>query len=219
MKKKVLLEMIGAFIGDLCNAYGADLKPLRRLNAQVTESATHDQFINIITQFCLTNTSAILERNTSGLIDPIIRLSAREYVDLGLLLEDADEEQSENIWAHLLAISGCLNPKGEAIDVLRQIQNKPAAKRSNEEQCIHSLVGKIQAAIPDDGSVKDPMQAFQSVAQSGAFASLVQSLSGDIESGKINVQSMLGMLGGAGALSNFMPQAAPPVSDKPQLEE
>ena len=64
--------------------------------------------------FCVTNRSSIETKEYKKFELKNITYSERVYIDMDIILSNADQETSIEIWKHLLTISALVDPTGKA---------------------------------------------------------------------------------------------------------
>lgn len=182
------------FVNDLNIAFGNRYKPLKLYNRLISKTQIcHDSAIKkhltLFTNFCISNRDVFLERDSKKLVNTKIEYSSNVYFDIATIFGFADQDTKNIIWRHLLTISAFLDPAGKAKEILKKIseENKDSG---DETDFLSDIISKVEKNIKSD--TDNPMEAVNSIMQSGVFTDLLSGMQNGLSSGKLDMNKLLG---------------------------
>ncbi|MAI12704.1 MAG: hypothetical protein CMM15_01690 [Rhodospirillaceae bacterium] len=147
--------------------------------------------ISLFSDFLLENQKAILEKDSSAIMNSRMEYSSKVYLDFQELLEITDDENREVIWQHLLALLAIVDPLSKARDIIAA--DGEEGDKMTESNFISNIVQKVTENI-DENKMKDPAEMVNSILGSGIFTDLVQDMNQGITSGELDLSKMMGGL-------------------------
>jgi hypothetical protein len=203
----ITFKAIASFVTELHSEYGKRHRPLKlyvhMLNkTKISHEKAILKHINAFRDFCVSNRIQIVETDTKFL-ETKIMYSKRVYIDMKEIFSMTDDESSQVIWQHILCISSLVDPAGKAKEVFMKRLKEETKDGGNESNFIQNIIEKVEKNI--DPSNEDPMQAIQSIMSSGVLTDMMSGIKNGVESGNLNVESMMGSIQGIiGGMSNDM---------------
>jgi hypothetical protein len=200
MNDEILLTGFNAicqFVKDLSDEFGKKHKPLRLYNRLISQTKfVHQEaikrHITIFHAYCVGNREALQTQNLEKLtVDKLVFTPDRVYIDMKYIFNIASDENRKVIWAHLLTISGILDPAGNAKKVLMENKNP-------EQDFVQNLISKCSA---DENKISNPAEMMAALGPT-----FVTDVLGGLQSGKLDIAKLLGTV--QGMLAND-PEAAP----------
>jgi len=206
----LIFKAISTFAQALNEEFGSRHKPLA-LYCRLVEKTTlsHEpailKHINAFKAFCTQNRDCIL-RKDPHLVSKVISYSDRVYIELGYIFGLADKDTASVIWDHILTIEALVDPTSNAkkmlTDTLRD--NKDLTK---EDKFLADIISKVESNVtPTD----NPMEAVNSIMQSGVFTDLIGSMNKDISAGELDFGKLMGtvttLVGKIGAMGQGSPE-------------
>lgn len=208
-----IFKSISSFVKDLAEMYGKKSHPLRlyeRLLSKTRVSNTNaiEKHISIFKTFYEKNKEHILARESDKLQDKI-EYSQSIFIEIKSLMQNADRENKEAIWKHLLYIVSLLDPVSNAKDMLKTMLETSEKKDGN---VINEIIDEIGKNI-DTSASSNPMDIINNLMTSGVFAKLVTKVGTEMADGNLNLGSLMGVIsnlsGGQGPnMANMMSMAA-----------
>lgn len=147
--------------------------------------------ISLFSDFLLENQKAILEKDSSAIMNGRMEYSPKVYLDFQELLEITDDENRGVIWQHLLALLAIVDPLSKARDIIAADGGE--GDKMTESNFISNIVQKVTENI-DENKMKDPAEMVNSILGSGIFTDLVQDMNQGITSGELDLSKMMGGL-------------------------
>lgn len=188
-------DYINKFVGDLAEIFGSKQHSLllyNRLLGKTTIKHTDaiKKHIQAFTDFVLKNRQAIIQKDSSKIIDPIILYSMKVNIKMDEIFKMADSETTSIIWQHLLVITNNVDPSEEAMEILK----KSLEENSKEGQFMANLVQNIEKNVDPNNS--DPMSAIMGLMSSGVFTELISSMNSGMQDGSLNIGKIFGTVQG-----------------------
>ena len=191
-KKRTLytFQNILEFVTDLHEVIGTSQKALTMYYRLLTKAPVSDQkilkrHVSCFKTFCITNRSAICEKDINKLVSKKIEFTERIFIDIPRIFKLLDRDSKNTMWKYLLTISAIVDEESTARDVL----NKP----SNPNSVITELMETVQDELTSSNiQVSDnPMEMVMSLMSSGAIDNIMNSFQSKISNGEIDMMSML----------------------------
>ena len=189
MTNLVVFNQITNFIKDLNDCFGDSYKSLQLYNRLVEKTTiSHkeaiEKHISLFRDWCKTNENCIINKNTQ-LEQGIIKYSEKCFIDFQNILKEADTQQKDSIWNHILLICAYINPNIKAKEILKK-------DVSNEKDFLKDMIDKVEQNVGDTDNLDNPMQAVASMMSSGVFNELVGSMTTGLQSGELNLNKLMG---------------------------
>lgn len=146
--------------------------------------------ISLFSDFLMENQKAILEKDSSAIMNGRMEYSSKVYLDFQELLKITDDENRGVIWQHLLALLAVVDPLSKAREIIAANGEEDDKTESN---FISNIVQKVTENI-DENKMKDPAEMVNSILGSGIFTDLVQDMNQGITSGELDLSKMMGGL-------------------------
>ena len=230
----ITFKAIINFVNDLNSLFGEFQHSLKLYHHLITKTTfAHDKpilkHIEAFTAYCTANQEAIMNKDKNRLNQDNIQYSERVYINLHKLFfpttvrcKAMDAETEEAIWKHLIYLSARTNPNESALRLLKSVIS--SKRESKQEDRGEGKSGGININIPGEGKEKDfltnimnkvencidpnasnPLQAISTIISSGLINELVSDMGQGIESGSLNLNSLMGtvqtMVSGMGGAS------------------
>ena len=214
-------ENINKFVSDLTEVFGNKQHSLllyNRLLCKTTIKHTDmiSKHISCFHEFITKNKKAILEKDNTLLVSPIIFFSKKVNIKMDEIFKMSDSETSNIIWKHLLVITNCLEPSEEVMNLLK----KSLDEKSSEGQFLNNLFQKIEKNV--DPTSNDPMSAIMGLMSSGVFTDLISNMNSGMQDGSLDIGKLFGtvqgMMSSAGGIMGQQSSSSTPVSS-PVVEE
>lgn len=196
MDSKFIFNAIYTFIADLDQTFGDASRPLKlyahllgKVTLAHTESITKN--VQLFKDFCISNRNAIIDRSSEEIASRLT-FSEKAYVDFELIFSIATTEQRGTIWQHLLTICALVDPASKAKRVLHSLKESS----SDEGEVLNNIIAKIEKNVSETES-KNPLDAVTKMLSSGVFTELITDLGKGIESGALDMNKLMSMVGGA----------------------
>lgn len=182
------------FIKDLNESFGKRHKSLYLYAALVDKTGIINdepirKHIQLFSQFCKKNEEAILHKDESKMECWELRYSEKVYIDMKAIFRDADREEKDTIWKHMIALLALLHPSTQAKSLLKSQAPKTGGK---EEEFLSSLIDKVGEHI--DPNAANPMDMMNGIMSSGVFQELVDNMNSGLSDGDLDLTKMLGSL-------------------------
>ncbi len=254
----IAFKAISKFVKDLADEFGKRYHGLELYNHLIQKTTiAHEgpvaKHVDAFQRFCVANREGIIEKNVvaheSGVDEVVysdkVRFNVREILGV------ADDENKDIIHRHLLTISAIVDTGSNAKQVLRNMMlasstpvipasipvsqesgNKmglPIPTDSNEGKFLNDLISTVEKSVSPDTEA-NPMQAVQSVLQSGVFTDMLGKMQSGLSNGEIDLGRLMGtmtgllgtmgggtdmmsqmmgmMMGGMGNMGNMMPKSS-----------
>lgn len=156
-------------------------------NTTLTHEVAILKHIAAFSQFIEANQQAIENNSEEKFSVHEIVYSDKVKIDMKAIFGMADAETKSIIWKHLLTICGVIFPNSQARDVLKKMSEQ---KHTAETNLISEMISKIQPHL--DPTETNPMNAIMGLVSSGVFTDLISTMNKGMDSGEMNVQSLLG---------------------------
>jgi len=186
-------KAIANFVTCLNEVFGNSHKPLK-LYAHLLSKTTlmHEKpiqkHLQAISNFCISNREAIASKDIQQLSQSTIVYSHRVYINLQVIMLEADSETLPMIWQHLLILSALTDPTGKAKEILKEMINDNNTNKS-EANFLNDIIGKVESHVNPDSS---PMEAVTSILQSGVFTDLIGGMGTGIQDGSLDLSKLMG---------------------------
>jgi len=212
-------DHVTKFVSDLAEVFGTKQHSLLLYNRLLNKTKTthHDaikKHVDAFTEFVTKNHQAIIDRDDTKIVSPIIFYSKKVNIKMDEIFKMADSETSNVIWKHLLVIINSVDPSEEAMAILK----RSLEEKSNEGDFLNNLVQKIEKNV--DGNSADPMSAIMGLMSSGVFTDLLSGMNSGMKDGSLDigklfgtVQSMMTSMGGMPGLPGMSAAAASSSND------
>lgn len=186
-------KSICGFIKDLNECFGKKHKSLYLYAALVEKTGIINEepirkHIQLFSQFCKKNEDAILNRDEGKMQCWELRYSEKVYIDLRAIFRDADRDEKDVIWRHMIALLALLHPSTQAKTLLKS----RAKTGGKEDEFLSSLIDKVSDHI--DPTVSNPMDMMNGIMSSGVFQELVDNMNSGLSDGDLDLTKMLGSL-------------------------
>tara|TARA_Y100000389_G_scaffold91501_1_gene88080 strand:- start:1729 stop:2649 length:921 start_codon:yes stop_codon:yes gene_type:complete len=143
--------------------------------------------IDAFTSFCVSNRSALEEKNHINIQNAKIVYSERVFIDIDGIFAEADTETMDVIWNHLLTISALVDPTGKARQILKE--NTVSGDSTSEAKFLENIIGKVEEHVDPNAN---PMEAVSSIMQSGVFTELVGGMGNGLQDGSLDLGKLMG---------------------------
>ena len=189
----ITFKAISNFTTCLDEVFGKNHKPLK-LYAHLISKTTfaHDvpiqKHINAFREFCISNRSTIIAKNSHKFNPKIIKYSSRVYIDMDIILSESDADTAVIIWKHILTISALVDPAGKAKEILQETINKDS-ENGTEANFLSDIIGKVEEHVNPDSN---PMEAVSSIMKSGIFTELVGGMGNGLQDGSLDLGKLMG---------------------------
>ena len=231
----IAFKAISKFVRDLSDEFGKKYPGLELYNHLIQKTTiAHEKpvskHVEAFQKFCIGNRDGIIEKNVTGHPSDVTEVFYSDKVrfDIHEILSTADEESRDLIHRHLLTISAIVDSGSNAKQVLRNMMmtattpvipasvpsgedssgvKLPIPTDSNEGKFLTDLISTVEKSV-DPEKATNPMEAVQSVLQSGVFTDMLGKMqtglsNGDIDLGRL-MGTMTGLLGTMGGGSDMM---------------
>ena len=213
----ITFKAIINFVNDLNSLFGDRQHSLKLYHHLITKTTfAHDKpilkHIEAFSNYCISNNEAILAKDKNRLNTDNIQYSERVYINIHKLffptqqktIKAVDAETEEAIWKHLIYLSARTNPNESALKKLKEVvESKTNTERKEsggininvggegkEKEFLTNIMNKVENCI--DPNSTNPLQAISSIMSSGLLTELVTDMGEGIESGTINLNSLMG---------------------------
>ena len=229
----IAFKAISKFVRDLSDEFGKKYNGLELYNHLIQKTTiAHEKpvakHVEAFHAFCIANREGIVEKDILGHpsdVDTIV-YSERVNFNVRQILSEADEESRDLIHRHLLTISAIVDSGSNAKQVLRNMMLSasspvipvnssssspssalPIPTDSKEGKFLSDLITTVEKSV-DPSKTENPMEAVQSVLQSGVFTDMLGKMQTGLSSGEIDLGrlmgTMTGLLGNVGGGSDMM---------------
>ena len=193
----ITFKAITNFITELHDFFGESHRVIKLYchlinKTTLAHTTAINKHIKAFKDFCTENREAIYNKDDTLFTENnSIIYSQRVYINISELLCECNKDTSQCIWAHLLAISACVDPSGGAKRILQeQIGNN---NKGLEVDFLSKIIDKVEKEVDPDA---DPMQAVSSIMQSGVFTDLVQGMGAGLQDGSLDLGKLMGTVQG-----------------------
>ncbi len=177
---------IKEFVSSLNDCYGSDSINIQLYN-RLLEKTTDEhkdaigKHIDIFKDFCTINEKNILNKDYN-FVSKEIRYSDKVYLNMADIFESSGDK--DVLWKYIFTISSYLNPKIEAKKLLKG--------DTSENNFLLDIMDKVENSIDPDST--NPMDAITNMMSSGVFSELVGSMTNGLQSGDLNLGSLMGTM-------------------------
>ena len=133
--------------------------------------------------FCIANRDAILQKDSTLLVENKVMYSTRVYIDFLNIFKEADKDTANIIWKHLLTISALVDPAGKAKEILK---NNVDTKEAN---FLSDIINKVESNVNPNSN---PLEAISSIMSSGVFNDLITGMNSGIQNGDLDLGKLMG---------------------------
>lgn len=185
----IAFKAISDFTNDLGCVFSDNQRSLKLYSHLINKTTlSHEnpikKHIEAFRLFCVSNRTAIAERDSKQLGRNRITYSKRVFINMKEIFKVADRETTKVIWKHLLTISALVDPEGNARDIL-----KDEKENDNETNFLANIVDRMDSEVDTNG---DPAAAIASVMQSGLLSDLVSGLGSGLQDGSLDLGKLMG---------------------------
>ncbi len=232
----IAFKAISKFVKDLADEFGKRYHGLELYNHLIQKTTiAHEgpvaKHVDAFHRYCVANREGIVEKDILGHpsdVDEVV-YSDKVRFNVREILGVSDEENKDIIHRHLLTISAIVDAGSNAKQVLRNMMlassapvipaavsvgessgNKmglPIPTDSNEGKFLNDLISTVEKSVNPEAEA-NPMQAVQSVLQSGVFTEMLGKMQSGLSNGEIDLGrlmgTMTGLLGTMGGGSDMM---------------
>ena len=187
MNTQSTFETISNFVNELYEVFGSKHKSLQLYHFLLSKTSLEDEqpvnkHINCFKVYCEKNYDAIIAKDKSMLDDGNIMYSSKAYIDLTSIINYADNDTTNTIWKHLLSITYFLLPSKKLKDMLLEEQ-------SSESNFLSDIINKVEQNVDPNAN---PMEAVQSIMNSGVFSELVENMGDGLQNGNLDMSKLMG---------------------------
>ena len=203
-----LFKCIVDFIHSLNELYGEKYHNLQLYDLLMDKTGiVHEEpirkHIHLFYDFVRENEDSILERNLTLIKVWKIEYSEKVFIDLKPIFEEANNEDKQCIWNHLLTLLAILIPTSKAKQILKEMKEKKK-KKGNEEDFLTNIMDKVGQHINPSTS-SNPAEMMNDIMGSGLFTELMSDMNKGMSNGDLDVNVMMGSLQNMiGRLSNMI---------------
>lgn len=200
-KPQTLFAAIKEFILELHSSFNTKFYSLVLYNRLLTQTESHhikaiEKHNNGFIDYCNANKDAILERDETKLSDNSISYSVKVSLNLKEILRECTKETKDVIWKHLVYIfllTSSDDLKDKVKGVLMELNEKKDTGLQVDDPFIQSILDKVsnQLDCNSASSSTDPMAAITSLLSSGLLPEIMSSVTNEINSGKMNINSIM----------------------------
>ena len=189
----VAFKAITNFVLSLEEVFGRKFRSLKlyaRLlqKTTLTHTSVIEKHIQAFYLFLKQNSAALKEQDKSVLHTDVISYSERVYINIKLILNEADGETSMIIWKHLLTIAAIIDPSSKARSILAA-NNDKIKDNTTEKNFISDIIDQVETHMSPGA---DPLEAVSSIMKSDLFSNLVENMGKGIEDGNLNLGKLMG---------------------------
>lgn len=192
---------IVSFVEALHSEFGKNNKPLQLYNhllekTHATNTVPVSKHILAFKSFISINKDHLLSKKFSE-INGTIFYSEKVFINMTKIIKNSDELDLEIISKHLYNIWAHIEPESEAQNILKTLSTgvlNKNAENSNENDFIENIMNKVESAVGNKklDETSNPMEAMQTLMQSGIFNDIFQGMTTGVKSGKLDINKMLG---------------------------
>jgi len=189
----IIFKAISNFTTCLDEVFGQFHRPLK-LYAHLISKTTvsHEKpiqkHIDVFREFCINNREGITTKDFVKFKQKCITYSNRVYIDVNVILKEADNVSATIIWKHILTISALIDPAGKAREVLEE-SVKNGEKNAKEADFLSNIIGQVEQHVDPDAN---PMEAVSSIMKSGIFTELVGGMGNGLQDGSLDLGKLMG---------------------------
>jgi hypothetical protein len=194
-KIKLVFKSICSFVNDLENVFGEKQHSLVLYNHLINKTTVEnkkpvEKHIELFKQFCIVNRDVLIGKNLDNLVETKIIYSENVYIDLSAIVKIADEESKKSILCHLLTISTLVDENSKSDEILKKI----SSENKTENDFVNNLLQNVEKKINvDENSMEN---TFNGMMESGIFSEVLNSVSDNVDSGKIDINKLLSTVEG-----------------------
>jgi hypothetical protein len=193
-----IFEAIKTFVHELANIHDKKFYSLVLYNRLLSQTlVNHTKAIEkhkeAFRAYCIKNGDSILEKNLTNLTNDKIIYSDKVFLNIKEIFDNSDDNTKNVIWNHLIYIYALIEPdaKEKAKDILKVVETK---NNNDDLKCddpfVQSVIDKVTSNV-DLSKTSNPMEAVNSLMSSGVLNDIMQSMNTKLESGELNVNSLL----------------------------
>jgi hypothetical protein len=195
-------NVMRCFVRELSNFFKEDLSI--KLYNHLLEKTTLankipvEKHLTLFANFCKENRTKIETKQTDFPL-PVIQYSERVKLDFAHVFSQISKEENQEetlsvLFDHLWVISSVFDPESKTGELLKKKQtvNKPPPELENlfrKNPFLSEMMTKVEKNVKPGTT---PMEAMNSMMQSGMLQELVQGMQTNINNGTLNVQELMG---------------------------
>lgn len=197
-----IFSSIKSFVHELSTVYGSKFYSLLLydkllLQTKPEHTRSISKHIDAFKLYCASNVTQILEKNIDKLTNENISYSAKVFINVKNILTIADTTTRDVIWKHLLYLNALFDPLSKA----RELISTTPSSNVNIGDFFKDISEKITSTGIDMNG--NPMEILGKVMSSGSLTEILSSFSSKLNSGEINLGSLMAGLGSmAGGMSD-----------------
>ncbi len=149
----------------------------------------------IFENFYNSNKQFVISKSIKELVFDNITFSDKVFINIKQLMNETDKETRETIFKHLQLISYMITGDKEIKESLTGTSIAALDDKDNESEFISGFMSKVEGAFRDK-NYDNPLTATMDLLQSGIFTDVVNTMSKDLSSGKLNINKLLGNVQG-----------------------
>lgn len=218
----IAFRKICFFVEQLKNALDGKYHEINLFNhllskIEVSDNLAIQKIVKIFKDFCLKNNDAIIRKKYKNFVTDKIVFSSKVFINITQIMEISDLQTRDIIWQHLLTIYSCIDPTSEARKVLEEIiQSKKHTEvesgkseendgdggnekeekeegQTPEDDFLEEIFSKVQNKIdPSIVQGGNPIQAINSIMQSGILPDLIGTIDKNVKNGTLNLNKLVG---------------------------
>jgi len=220
-QKLRIYNAIASFVQDLNTEFGKKYKPVALYNRLIEKTTLGDvvaidRHIKAFRTFFDQNPKYFKDARIKG--DSRICYSDRIFLDIGKIMSKTDAKTHEYVNKHLITIYTLMNLNNEkgkaALETLKEKEPSTndatidiALPDTSEGNFIKDTLTDMTAQFENLGDEANPMQMMSSMMQSGFFTKFMGDLQNKMESGEMNLQSLMGTV--TSVIGDVAPQDGP----------
>lgn len=190
----ITFKAISTFVNELAESFGDEHRPLKlyaHLLNKTTLSHTKaiKKHIEAFTGFCVGNRECIVEKKPEWKV-PRIEYNQRVYIDMSNIFQliGKDKDTSRVVWTHILTLSALVDPTGQAKQILKE-QATSSSGEGDEAEFLTDIISKVESSVDSNAN---PMEAVNSIMQSGVFSELVTGMGSGLQDGSLDLNKLMG---------------------------
>ena len=189
----ITFKAISTFVNELVEAFGDEHRPLKlyaHLLNKTTLSHTKaiKKHIDAFTGFCVDNRDCIVGKRPEWTV-PKIEYNQRVYIDMLNIFQliGKDRDTQKVVWTHILTISALVDPTGQAKQILKE--QAASSNKGEEAEFLTDIITKVESSVDPNAN---PMEAVNSIMQSGVFSELVTGMGSGLQDGSLDLNKLMG---------------------------
>ena len=189
----IAFKTIATFVDELAESFKDEHRPLKLYSHLLKKTTlghtkaikTH---IKAFTKFCLENRASIVDKKPEWK-SPKIEYNQRVFIDMDAVfsLIGKDKETQNIVWTHILTLSALLDPTGQAKQILKE--QASSSDEGDEAEFLSDIISKVESSVDPNAN---PMDAVNSIMQSGVFTELVSGMGNGLQDGSLDLNKLMG---------------------------